>query len=307
MLRPTFTALALLALVGANPLAAQQPDDGQCQTPDSIAVTGNRRVPASTILLSAGLQAKTPLNYPSLQRAIRSVFQGGQFDDVQIACVLASDTTRAMLVIKVQERPLLGDVDVAGPSEVPLRTIKDKVDLIIGRAVDPAAGAAVMTRIDSVYQANGFYLARVKPETTTVGDKINLLFRVEEGRRLAISGVQVIGNTLIGINTRTSINHGGVFVWGRSGSVTLPDGSVQSLQNEDILVKGNTIRDTVAGDGHIVAQGGDTRRLNIADNVLVGSKAATRIDLASNQYNLVRNTSNGAAVTDHVGDASILP
>ncbi len=193
MLRLTFAALALTALAGASPLAAQQPDDGRCQTPDSIAVTGNRRVPASTILSDAGLQARTALNYPTLQRAIRGVFQGGQFDDVQLSCVLSSDATRATLLIKVVERPLLADVDVSGPSEVSLRTVKDKVDLLIGRAVDPAAVAAVITRIDSVYQANGFYLAQVKPETTTVGEKIKLVFRVDEGRRLAISGVQVIG------------------------------------------------------------------------------------------------------------------
>jgi len=197
MLRPTFAALTLIALAGTNPLAAQQPEDGKCQTPDSIAVSGNRRVPASTVLSDAGLQAHTPLNYPSLQRAIRSVFQGGQFDDVQIACQLSSDGSRATLLIKVVERALLADVDVVGPSAVSLRTVKDKVDLLIGRPVDPSAVAATITRIDSVYQANGFYLAQVTPETTTVGEKIKLVFRVDEGRRLAVSGVQVIGNKLV--------------------------------------------------------------------------------------------------------------
>ena len=194
MLRPKFSALALLALAGALPLAAQQPDDGRCQTPDTVAVSGNKRVPASTILSDAGLQAKTALNYPSLQRAIRGVFEGGQFDDVQLACVLSPDGQRATLLIKVKERPILSDVDVVGPSVVSLRTVRDKVDLLIGRPVDPAQVALAVTRIDSVYQANGFYLAEVKPETTTVGDKVKILFRVDEGRRLAISGVNLIGN-----------------------------------------------------------------------------------------------------------------
>ncbi|MCX5760117.1 MAG: hypothetical protein NTW72_01205, partial [Gemmatimonadetes bacterium] len=187
----------LLALAGAQPVAAQQPEDGRCQTPDSIAVSGNRRILASTILSDAGLQAKVALNYPSLQRAIRNVFQSGQFDDVQLACVLSSDATFATMMIKVVERPLLSDVDVTGPSVVSLRTVKDKVDLLIGRAVDPAAVALIVTRIDSLYQANGFYLAQVKPETTTVGEKIKILFRVDEGRRLAVSGVTVRGNTKV--------------------------------------------------------------------------------------------------------------
>jgi len=190
-------ALALVALAGTLPLAAQQPDDGRCQTPDTIAVAGNKRVPTSTILSDAALQAKTALNYPTLQRAIRNVFMAGNFDDVRLSCLLANDGQRATLLITVVERPVLSDVDVVGPSVVSLRTVRDRVDLLIGRPVDPSQVALAITRIDSVYQANGFYLAEVKPETTSVGDKIKILFRVDEGRRLAVSGVRVSGNALV--------------------------------------------------------------------------------------------------------------
>lgn len=197
MLRTLFSALALVALAGAVPLAAQQPDDGKCQTPDTVAVFGNKRVSTSSILSDAGLQPKVALNYPSLQRAIRNIFQGGQFDDVQLSCVLSPDGARATLLIKVKERPLLSDVDVIGPNAVPLRSVRDKVDLLIGRPVDPAQVALAITRIDSLYQASGFYLAQVVPETTTVGDRIKVMFRVDEGRRLAVAGVRVAGNKLV--------------------------------------------------------------------------------------------------------------
>lgn len=188
-----FFALSLAVLAGPQRLDAQEPDDGRCQLPDTITVAGNKRVAASTILADAGLKAKTALNYPSLQRAIRGVYEGGQFDDVQLSCLLSPDGQQATLQISVKERPLLSDVDVAGAEVVPLRTVRDRVDLLIGRPVDPAQVALAMTRIDSVYQANGFYLAQVRPETTFVGDRVKLLFRVDEGRRLAISGVRVQG------------------------------------------------------------------------------------------------------------------
>ncbi len=197
MLRPLISALALVALAGSLPARAQQPDDGRCQTPDTIAVAGNKRVSAASIVSDAGLRAKTALNYPSLQRAIRNVFEGGQFDDVQLSCVLSADGQRATLQIRVKERPVLADVDVAGPEVVSLRTVRDRVDLLIGRPVDPSLVAQSITRIDSLYQASGFYLAQVKPETTFVGDKIKLLFRVDEGRRLAVSGVRIVGNSQI--------------------------------------------------------------------------------------------------------------
>ncbi len=123
----------------------------------------------------------------------------------------------------------------------------------------------------------------------------------------AAKRVQVIANTFIGVNTNKDIYHGGVFIWGRSGSASTKDGTVYSLQNEDILIRDNTITNTVVGSAQIVAQGADSRRVNIAGNVLTGSKSPTRIDLASNQYNLVRNTNNGSPIADHIGDASNLP
>jgi len=67
----------------------------------------------------------------------------------------------------------------------------------VGRPVDPAALANSMRRIDSLYQANGFYLARIVPETTMVGDRVKLTLRVDEGRRLAIAGIDVLGNSLV--------------------------------------------------------------------------------------------------------------
>ncbi len=220
MLRPKFIALALAVLAGPRVLSAQQPDDARCQTPDSIAVVGNKRVPASTILSDAGLKAKTALSYPALQRAIRGVFESGQFDDVQITCSLAPDGQQATLNIVVTERLLLSDVDVTGPEVVSLRTVRDRVDLLIGRPVDPSQVALAVTRIDSVYQANGFYLAQIKPETTVVGDRMKLLFRVDEGRRLAISGVQVLGNSLVSSRSivKTMKTRPEGFFWWRKGA-----------------------------------------------------------------------------------------
>jgi outer membrane protein insertion porin family len=60
--------------------------------------------------------------------------------------------------------------------------------------VNPAQVANAVQRIDSLYQAEGYYLARVKPETTLVNGQMNLVFHVDEGRRLAVSGVHIEGN-----------------------------------------------------------------------------------------------------------------
>ncbi|MCL4213381.1 MAG: outer membrane protein assembly factor BamA [Gemmatimonadales bacterium] len=192
--------VALAAGLAAAPLAAQDPAaslTGRCLTPDSIDVRGLMRVQRGTALAASGLRAGTPLNFPTIQRAIRDLFTTGDFGDVRVDCDLPADGASAILVITVEERPLLGSVSVTGPDRISPRTVQDKVDLLIGRPVDPSVIAVSMRRIDSLYQANGYYLARVRAETTSLGDRIGIVFRVEEGRRLAISGVNINGNSAV--------------------------------------------------------------------------------------------------------------
>lgn len=187
-------SLAALALLGAGaPLFAQE-TLGRCLTPDSVTVVGNRRVPSATVLADAGLAKGVTLNFPTVQRAIKNVFQGGQFDDVSIVCGVDEATQKSLLTVHVAERPILSLVDVTGAKAVSPNTVKDKVDLLIGRPVDPSQVARAVQRIDSVYQAEGYYLARIRPETTMVDNRMQLIFRVDEGHRLAISGIKLVGN-----------------------------------------------------------------------------------------------------------------
>jgi outer membrane protein insertion porin family len=83
---------------------------------------------------------------------------------------------------------------VAGPDRVSRGDVRDRIDLLVGRPLDPALIARSIQRIDSLYQSKGYYLVEVKPETTMVNDQANLLFRIDEGKRLAVSGVDISGN-----------------------------------------------------------------------------------------------------------------
>jgi outer membrane protein insertion porin family len=185
-----FSSVVLL-LCGATARAQDTAVSGRCATPDTIVFVGATRTGDATIRAAAALEPGA-VNYRTLQRAIKDIYATGQYDDVAASCEL--DNGKAALTFTVKERPLLGAVDVVGPDRLSRNSVRDKVDLLVGKALDPAQVAHAVKRIDSLYQANGYYLARVKPETTMVDGQVNLLFRVDEGRRLAISGVRVEGN-----------------------------------------------------------------------------------------------------------------
>jgi outer membrane protein insertion porin family len=187
-----FAVVGALALTPAT--VAAQDATGRCASPDSIAVRGNARVSEQQIR-SEGALVPGPLNFPAIQRAIKALFALGQFETVDIVCDITSVPDRTLAVYLVRERALLGDVKVEGAKAVSERSARDRVEVLIGRPVDPAAVTRSRSRIDSVYQAAGYYLARIDVDSTVLPDgRIGLTFRIDEGRRLAVSGIDILGN-----------------------------------------------------------------------------------------------------------------
>jgi outer membrane protein insertion porin family len=194
MLRKAFSLLLFTVVPGV--LSAQDLSAGRCSTPDSIAVRGNRRVDVGTIVATSALVPGTQLNYRILQRAIRDLYETGNFETITLTCDVAGTPERALLTLVVVERPVLEAVQVRGVERLGERQIRDLADLPVARPVDPAAVARAIFKIDSTYEKAGYYLARVRAESTVVSENnIGLTFVVEEGRRLALSGLRVNGNT----------------------------------------------------------------------------------------------------------------
>ncbi|MES3033139.1 MAG: outer membrane protein assembly factor BamA [Gemmatimonadota bacterium] len=200
---------------------AQQEGPGACALPDSIVVEGNLRITNDQILSDAEMATGVALNFKVVQRAIKQLYATGNFSDVQVGCrVHDGPPILATIVISVAERPILGDVDVVGGDRIPTRTLKDKVDLLIGRPLDAALVARTKQRLDSIYEAAGYYLHRITVDTAEMGEqRAKVTFRVSEGRRLAVSGVRVNGLTNLApadvVSTMKTKPEG--FLWFRKG------------------------------------------------------------------------------------------
>ena len=198
MTRLPASAAALLLAVAAPVAVAAQDGTGPCTQPAAVAVRGNDRVSEAAILADAGIITGTPQNFRVVQRVIKTLYATGQFETVTLSCALDEAGSSATWVIAVKERPLLHDMKVRGVARVSERAVKDRIELLPGRAVDPQVVATAVQRIDSLYEAEGYYLARIQPETTVVAGGVDIVFRIDEGRRLAVSGVRIVGNERMG-------------------------------------------------------------------------------------------------------------
>jgi outer membrane protein insertion porin family len=215
-------SLPLLGVLLAGSAAgAQDAITGQCATPDSIAFRGQSTIPEGDLRSGVGITAKTTISSRGLRRALSDLYATNKFEsDITTTCEITGD--KSVLIFHVRERPVLSEVKVEGPDRVSLSSVRDRVDLQIGKPIDPAQIAKDIARIDSLYQSEGYYLAKVTVDSGVVQQGQNarvLTFRVTEGRRLAIAGVEVEGNKALSdadiVGAITTKPEG--FFWWRNG------------------------------------------------------------------------------------------
>ncbi len=185
-------AITLLALLAAgSPVLAQDAPEGACSKPDSIGIRGNARIPEAVIRGYAALTPGVQLSFRDVQRSIRAVFATGMYDDVKVVCTQSG--AKSVLVVEVKERPVLQSFNVVGVERVAPKDIKDRLELPIGLPADPSKIAAGIARADSLYESKGYYLASIKVDSVIANGQLSITYRVDEGRRLAISGVRING------------------------------------------------------------------------------------------------------------------
>jgi outer membrane protein insertion porin family len=161
------------------------------------------------------------LNVHDIQDAIKALYATGQFDDVQLVCRVDPASSKATLTIQVRERPILTDYKVIGADRVAPKDVKEKLSFPTGGPVDPGKIAKAIASTDSLYESKGYYLANVKADSTLTDGRLSITFNVDEGRRLAISGIRINGNTKISdgdvVGAMDTKPEG--FLWTRNGEL----------------------------------------------------------------------------------------
>jgi outer membrane protein insertion porin family len=212
-------ALSVVGVLGAASVAgAQQASPASCAAPDSVAIRGaGKAASEDQIRNDVGIQPKSTVNSRTVTQAIKNLYATNLFDDVSSACETIGG--KAVLVFTVAERRILSDFQVTGPDKVSPSSVRERIDLIVGKPIDPSQVARSVARIDSLYQSEGYYLAHVKVDTIKDREATTLIFHVEEGRRLAVSGVEIVGNKALtdkeivgAMNTKPE-----GFLWWRNG------------------------------------------------------------------------------------------
>jgi outer membrane protein insertion porin family len=285
--------LAAMALMAGGSVArAQQPSVvGPCATPDSVVFRGNSRITDDLLRADVGIAPKSTVSSRALTRAIRNLYATSQFDDdIRTSCETVGDKT--FLVFTVKERPVLSDIQVTGVEKLSASSVRDRIDLLIGRPIDPAQVARAAARIDSLYEAAAYTTARVNVDTTVQGTVTTLTFRIQEGSRTAVSGVDVEGNRALsdkaivaGMNTRPE-----GFLWWKKGEFDADKYSADLAERIPALyatrgyidmqiVRDTLIVDRARGKAQVKLQVNEGPQYRVGDFEIVGAKHFTNQEL----------------------------
>lgn len=181
----TVSAVAALAFV-ANAWAVDP------FTVRDIRIEGLQRVEPGTVFASLPFRVGDQYNDQKGSAAIRALFALGLFKDVRLE--VAGD----VLVVVVEERPTVADVDFVGTREFDEDTLKKalrEIGLTEGRPYDQALADRAEQELKRQYINRSLYGAEVVTTVTPIErNRVNLTFTVTEGEPTRIKELRIVGN-----------------------------------------------------------------------------------------------------------------
>jgi outer membrane protein insertion porin family len=157
-----------------------------------IRIEGLQRVEPGTVFASLPFRVGDTYSDEQGSSAIRALFGLGLFTDVRI------EVSGEVLVVVVEERPTVADVEFVGTKEFDKDALKKSmrdVGLAEGRPFDKALADRAEQELKRQYINRSLYAADVVTTVTPIErNRVNLTFTVTEGDPAKIKEIRIVGN-----------------------------------------------------------------------------------------------------------------
>ena len=157
-----------------------------------IRVEGLQRVEPGTIFASLPFRVGETYNDDKGSSAIRALFALGLFKDVRL------EVSGDVLVVIVEERPTIADVNFVGSKEFDKDVLKKalrEIGLSEGQPFDKALADKAEQEIKRQYINRSMYGAEMVITVTPIErNRVNLSFNVSDGETAKIKDIRIVGN-----------------------------------------------------------------------------------------------------------------
>ena len=183
-----FVALVLWLLCGAWSASAQAFDPFVVK---DIRVEGLQRIEAGTVFSYLPVKVGETMTEDKASQALRALYATGFFRDVRL------DEQNNVLVVIVEERPAIAEVDFTGNKEFDskaLGRVMGEIGLAPGRIFDHSVLDRAEQELKRQYLARGYYAAQVQTTVTPLErNRVSINFSVSEGQIAKIRSINVVG------------------------------------------------------------------------------------------------------------------
>lgn len=193
LMRIKLFCVALLSLVLSFVMPVALPSawapQAYAETIAQIRIEGNQRVEEETVLSYLQFSRGDEFDPEKIDESIKVLFQTGLFADVQM---FQRGNT---LVIKLEENPLINQVNFEGNKEIADDALAKEVEVRERMIFTKARVRSDTQRVLALYQKSGYYNVRVAPKLIRLPEnRINLVFEVTEGSETTIKTISFEGN-----------------------------------------------------------------------------------------------------------------
>lgn len=156
---------------------------------NSVAIEGNGRVSADTILSYAGIARGQGVSGGELNDAYQRVLGSGLFETVEFL------PQGSRLVIKVSEFPTVSRINIEGNSKVADDNLLPALQSQVRRVYSPSTVEFDAAKITEIYESKGQLAATVTPRIIRRSDnRVDVVFEVTEGKGVEVERLTFVGN-----------------------------------------------------------------------------------------------------------------
>lgn len=162
---------------------------------EDIQVEGLQRIAASSVFnyLPVKLQQRLDLSQPQQsQSIIEALYRTGLFSDVHV------QQKNNVLLIRVNEYPVIGEINLFGNKEISSKDIKEALDKAYfreGQSFNPSTLKELVRELDKQYQLRNKYGIEVNAVTRSLErGRVALDINIKEGRSARIRNIEFTGN-----------------------------------------------------------------------------------------------------------------
>ena len=185
-------ATLFLFLAGFLTVTACQRAGAATPLVSTIAVVGNRHIDAAMIRAHFHAGAAGRLDAGALDAALKSLYATGLFQDVKIS--QAGDR----VLVTVVENPAIARLVFEGNKKIKDEDLKKALQSKDGGPLSRAIVHDDVEHIIALYRQRGYFEVRVEPKTIDAArDRVNLVFEIKEGDKLAVKEIRFVGNKAV--------------------------------------------------------------------------------------------------------------